>query len=379
MTLTQQMTPILRHRILSRDAWVGSDFKSKDDIAFDLTSKQVAALEDLLLRLKDVPRDQIVLAQCVHPSLDEYAKQIFEELLEGRGLVLLRGFPVKDHSIEEIEKLYWIFTRHFGPHLPMNSFGHKMVRVQDESLPDGRNSARGTKGRDELAMHTDTGDIFALLYVRQAEKGGESQFSSASAAHNRILAERPDLLPILYRGFPHHRRGEQAPHQAIVTPYNVPVFANNSGRVALKWTYSSIAPALAALGRQPTDEEQEALDMIGRVLHEQQLEIRAESGDMSIANNYAMAHSRSAFVDGSAPEKRRLVLRAWMELPPWRKRLPVHLGREFHHLETEAGRLASEPIPGRDALARNEYVNVPESVSELIRQTQKKPRAETAR
>jgi hypothetical protein len=372
------MTPILQQRIHHADAWTARDIKSKDEIAFDLARKHVDALQETFLRLKDVLRDEIVLAQCRHPALDDDLHGVLEEVLEGRGLVLLRGFPVADHPVEDLEKIYWILTRHFGPHLTANSFGHKIVRVQDEALAGGGNSARGTKGRDELAMHTDSGDLFSLLYVHQAERGGESQFSSASAAHNRVLEERPDLLPILYRGFPHHRRGEQADYQPMVTPYNVPVFANNNGRIALRWTYSSFIPAFSALGYQPTEKENEALEFMSRILQEQQVEFRPESGEMTLANNFAMAHSRSSFVDGDVPEKRRLVLRAWMELPPWRKRLPIHLGREFHQFENEGGRVGVDAQPGRDGrMARNEYVNVPEDVSDLIRQTQKKRRAET--
>ena len=367
------MTPILRERIKHPVAWVGSDFKSKDDLAFDLNHTHVAALKDLLARLKDVPTEQIVLAQCAHPALDDDLARILDEVVDGRGLVLVRGFPVDGHPIEEIEKMYWIFTRHLGPHLSMNGFGLKLVRVQQEILPGGTQSARGTKSAGELAFHCDKGDLFVLLYVRQAESGGESQFASGPAAHNAILESSPDLLPILYRGFPYHRRSEQPTHQPVVTPYNVPIFANDNGKISINYTFSGIYPAFQALGREFTPEESEALDLLGKVLVEQQLEIRAASGEMSIANNYAMCHSRSSFVDGRTPDKQRLVIRCATELAPWRKRLPMHLGREFDYMENEAGRAGSDPVPGREGVAKNDYEAVPEALANMIREKQRKP------
>jgi hypothetical protein len=355
-------------------AWVGSDFKSKDDIAFDLTRKHVSALEDLLIRLKDVPTEEIVLAQCFHPSLNDDLQKILDEVLDRRGIVLVRGFPVSGYAIEEIEKMYWAFCRHLGPQLGMNSFGHKLVRVQEEKLQGGVQTARGSKSSGELAMHNDAGDLFTLLYVHQAAQGGESQFASGVAVHNTVLEKRPDLLQVLYRGFPYHRRSDQPDHQPSVTPYRVPVFSNNNGRICINFTYSSILPAFIELGEKPTSEEEEAIDLVRQTLLQQTLEIRAESGEMSVVNNYALCHSRSSFVDGATPETRRLVLRFFLEVPPWRRRLPTHLGREFFGFENEAGRLGVDMVPGREQkIARNEYVGVSEELRKLFIATQAKP------
>jgi hypothetical protein len=160
----------------------------------------------------------------------------------------------------------------------------------------------------------------------------------------------------------------------------VPVFANVNGCISFNFVYSSILPAIVGLGREPTEEERDALDLLRSVLVEQQLEIRAESGEMSIVNNFAMGHSRSSFVDGNVAEKRRLVLRAHMEVPPWRRRLPIHLGREYFQMENEGGRLGTEKVPGRDGrIARNDYVDVPEALANMFKATQAKPKPRTGK
>jgi Taurine catabolism dioxygenase TauD, TfdA family len=80
--------------------------------------------------------------------------------------------------------------------------------VRDETPPGQLESARGYLSRRELSLHVDLAQIVGLMCVRQARQGGYSQYASGLAVHNQILATRPDLMTVLYRGFPYHRRGE---------------------------------------------------------------------------------------------------------------------------------------------------------------------------
>lgn len=371
------LTPILREPTGDPTAWRGSDFKSKEDLVYEFSPGQVAALEEVLARIQHKPLEAITRSDAGHPALDAFLGEVYREVIHGRGLVVLRGFPVDERPIEDIEKLYWAVCTHLGNGnlLSQNSFGYKMVRVQQELLAGDKQPARGTKSSHELAMHNDAGDLFMLLNVRQAASGGESQFSSGPAAHDSILGTRPDILPILYRGFPRHRRSDQPDDQPAVTPYDVPVFSNNNGRICINFTYSSIIPALVELGRTPTEGEIEALDVLRRTLVLNELEIRMAPGEAAIANNYAMCHSRSDFVDGPTAQQRRLVLRAWTEVDPEDRRLPI--GREFFHMENKGGRLGFDEVPGRDGtIARNDYAAVPDDLAELFKATQAKPKVE---
>jgi hypothetical protein len=365
-------TAIHTEQIHDPMAWVGSDL-SAADLVYPLTPATIAGLEELLVRVRDVPRDAIARDDVGHPDVDGCAREVYEELISGRGLVVVRGFPVDEHTIEENERMFWCWLSHFGRLVSNNSFGHRMVRVQQEVLPGGVQPARGTKSASELAMHNDAADLFSLLWVHQAEHGGESQFSSGPAAHNTILATRPEILPILYRGFPHHRRSEQPDDQPDVTPYDVPIFSNVEGRICINFTYSSILPALHELGRELTPDEVEAIEVLRRVLVQQQVELRMQPGDASMANNFALCHSRSDFVDGTDPARRRLVLRAWNEVPLEDRRLPI--GREFFHMENEGGHLGYDPVPGREGrIAINDYSNVDDDLAGMFRAAQAKPK-----
>jgi hypothetical protein len=80
------MTPIYRARIDHPMAWCGRGF-SKDDIAFDLTRRHVAALGDVLLEVRGygLALSQIRAEHCRHPALDRDLEQVFDEVQEGRG------------------------------------------------------------------------------------------------------------------------------------------------------------------------------------------------------------------------------------------------------------------------------------------------------
>jgi hypothetical protein len=366
-------TAIHTEQVHDRMAWVGSDFERDEDLVYRLTPRTVQGLEEIRARVAGMPRDEIEREHVGHPDVDGAAREVYEELMFGRGLVVVRGFPVAEHTVDEVEIIYWAWLSHFGRLVSNNSFGHRMVRVQQEVLPGGVQPARGTKSSGELAMHNDAADLFSLLWIHQAERGGESQYSSGPAAHNTILATRPDILPILYRGFPHHRRSEQPDDQPDVTPYDVPIFSNVDGRICINFTYSSIVPALHELGRELTPEETEAIEILRGVLVRQQLEMRMQPGDAAMANNFAMCHSRSEFVDGPDPERRRLLLRAWMEVPIDDRRLPI--GREYFHMENEGGHLGYDPVPGREGrIGRNDYTNVDEELANLFKAAQAKPK-----
>jgi hypothetical protein len=184
---------------------------------------------------------------------------------------------------------------------------------------------------------------------------------------------RPDLLEPLYRGFPHHRRSEQPDDQPDVTPYDVPVFSQNNGKICIHFTYSSILPAMQTIGREFTPQETEAVELLREVLIDQQVEFRLESGEAAVANNFAMCHSRSDFVSSTDPRKSRCFLRAWMEVPLADRRLPQ--GREFFHMENKDLRLGYDVVPGRDgAIARNDYVNVSDELAAMFKAAQAKPK-----
>lgn len=323
-------------------AWRDGDF-TKEDAAFDLTARHRAALEDVLLRVRGKALAEIMPADCRHPALDADLERVFDEIQQGRGIVIVRGIPVEDHAVEDVGRLFWALGAHFGRGVSQSAIGDVLGYVRDETPPGGEESARGYTSRRELSLHTDLGQIVGLMCVRQARSGGESQYAAGLAVHNAIAAARPDLLPVLYRGFPYHRRGEQAADAAPITPYDIPVFSVTGGEMSVFMVREIFNAAFRDLKRPFTAQEVEAIDLFRATAQRLQFETRLEAGEATFLNNYTVMHARSEFVDWDEPASKRLMLRLWLDAE--RKCRPVV--REIHIYENKDGRSGIDYQPGR--------------------------------
>jgi len=323
-------------------AWRGGDF-TKDDVAFDLNTHHAAALEDVLRRVAKTELADIAPDDCRHPVLDADLERVFDQIQDGRGIVIVRGIPVADHSVEDVRRMFWALGAHFGRGVSQSARGDVLGLVQDETPPGEEESARGYTSRRELSLHNDLAQIVGLMCVRQARTGGKSQYAAGLAIHNEIAATRPDLLPVLYRGFPYHRRGEEAPNQPCVTPYDIPVFSECNGHFSMFMVREIFNAAFRELNRSFTAQEIEAIDLFRSTAQRLQFETRLEPGEASFLNNYTVMHARSEFEDWDEPERKRLMLRLWLDAE---RKVRPHI-REIHIYENKNGRSGIDYQPGR--------------------------------
>jgi Taurine catabolism dioxygenase TauD, TfdA family len=338
------MNSIDTAEIERRMAWRGAEL-AKDAVAFDLGRRHVAALEGVLSRVRKagLALGEIRAEDCRHPALDADFARVFDEIQEGRGIVIMRGIPMTDHSDEEVGAIFWAIGAHFGRGVSQSARGDLLGLVRDETPPGEPQSARGYTSRRELSLHVDLAQIVGLLCVRQARAGGFSQYASGLTVHDEIRASRPDLLEVLYRGFPYHRRGEEAAGQAPVTPYDIPVFSECHGRVSVFLVREIVNAAFRELGRSFTAAEIEAVDTFRATAERLKFETRLEPGEASFINNYTIMHARSEFEDWDEAARKRLMLRLWLDAE--RKQRPVV--PQIHIYENAGGRSGIDPQPGR--------------------------------
>jgi len=334
------MTPQIKEKITGAMAWRGDEI-TKEDIAFDLSGSQVAALEEVLARIEKAGLGlrEIGAEQVRHPALDAAFGKVFNEIQHGRGIVIVRGLPVDRYNAEQIGKMYWAIGAHFGRGVSQSALGNLLGEVQNAN-PE---SARGYLSRRELSLHNDLAQIVGLMCVRQSRAGGFSQFASGLAVYNELLERRPDLMPLYYRGFRYHRRGEQPANQPDITPYHVPVFSNVDGNLSVFCVRDVAAVALRDLGLEFTAEELDALDTYRETAQRLSFETRLEPGEAAFLNNLTVLHARSEFDDWDEPEKKRLMLRLWLDAH--RDRRPAV--REIHIYENKDGASGIDPVPGR--------------------------------
>jgi hypothetical protein len=162
--------------------------------------------------------------------------------------VLLRRLPVEDYSKDDLGLIFWGIGTHLGRGLSQSVMGDRLGHVKDFSREDPR--ARAYRNKQELSPHPDSCDLVGLLCLRNAQAGGGvSRLTSAISVHNALLAEHPDALAALYRGYVRHRRGEEQPGELAYTPYRIPVYSNIEGKVSARYVRSYLEAGEAAAGR----------------------------------------------------------------------------------------------------------------------------------
>ena len=165
-------------------AWRADDIGSLDAIAFDLEKRHLDAMENALAAiqrqgkaLSDITSDDFAM-----PAIADELAGLRDLLLHGRGLLLVRGWPVDRLSVDEIGMLYWGLGTHFGKGVPQSAMGDRLGYVTDVSTK-GKHE-RGYRSKAELSLHNDSDDIVGLLCIRQGKSGGMSRLASAMAVHN---------------------------------------------------------------------------------------------------------------------------------------------------------------------------------------------------
>jgi hypothetical protein len=166
---------------------------------------------------------------------------VLDEIENGRGFVLLRGFPVERYPLERLKNLYWGVGAHLGRARYQNARGELIGEVRDEyrlygevqeASADpalGRSSRSKARSSGPLRFHTDRCDVVTLLCVRPARAGGASKIVSAVSVAKAIQARRPDLHALLCQDYWRSRQGEEAGGEREV--YAMPLFAWREGKV----------------------------------------------------------------------------------------------------------------------------------------------------
>lgn len=304
-------------RIEDSTCWYASEFADRQPLYIELGAPELSAIDRVMagLRDEDVPFHDIRQAMFSDPNLNGTLADLFATITEGRGFAILRGIPVDRYDVSDVERIFWGIGSHLGTGHSQSARGDYMGHVFDETKPGERQSARGYLSRRKLTLHTDLSEIVSLLCVRRAKFGGESVFVSAPAVYNTVLAEHPEFMPVYFRGFPYHRRGEEAPDAEPITPYDIPIFSATHGTFSCFYVRGIFEVGLRDLKRDLTALEIDALDYLDDVMNRDDicLRIQLEPGDAAFTNNRTVLHARTEFEDWEEPEKKRLLLRLWLK------------------------------------------------------------------
>jgi len=323
--------------LIGADVWRGADLAA-DPARWlrPLTGDELAALDDAAARLlaDDWPR-AAMLQPFAEPALAALAAAIRDDLLFGRGFVVLRGLPIEG-DVARVAARLWVLGRHLGAPVIQNARGHLLGHVCDLGYDAADPATRLYQTNQRQGFHTDSADVVALLCLRTARSGGRSSLASAAAAFNAVLDRDAGLAGALFEPVATDHRGEEPP--GARPWFEIPVLSWLDDRITVIYQrrYIESAARFAAAPRL-TAHQRAALDAFDAVLDDPalHLEMDLEPGDVQLVHNHQLLHDRTAFVDDPDPARRRHLLRLWL-CPPVGRRLPAAFAERYG--STEVGR-----------------------------------------
>jgi len=244
-------------------------------------------------------------------------REAFDATQKDYGLCLLRGFPVERWSADDARLALWGIGLHFGVARPQNKMSDVMNDVRDEGGNYKVKGGRGYNTNAGLDFHVDSGDVVALLCLKQARAGGNSLVTSSIMMRDEVARRRPDLLKVLQQPFYYSHQDAGDPSKPPF--YQCPIFGGASEPFACRVNRKNVTAAHRDFDEVPpqTPQQVEALNLLDELFADPRLAFSMvlQAGDMQILNNYVNVHSRTAFEDFDDPALKRHLLRLWLSLP----------------------------------------------------------------
>ncbi|HEV8030562.1 MAG TPA: TauD/TfdA family dioxygenase [Stellaceae bacterium] len=312
-------------------AWLGRDLRSREDEwIYRLSPNEIAEIEAATAAARACGLDiaEIRPADFPLPNLGTKLDRLREEVLNGRGFVLLRGLPVDDRPIADSAAAYCGIGSYFGNPRSQNAMGHLLGHVRDLGLATSDPNVRTYQTTERQHFHTDSCDIVGLLCLKTARSGGLSSIVSSMAIYNEMATRRPDLVRRLFQSFPTDRRGEVPEGKKPF--FEMPVYNDYAGYLSAIYSGTYIRSAQRfPEARQLSAEDLEALEMLDTLANDSDLRLDMElrPGDMQFLHNHTVLHDRTAFLDWPEPERKRHLLRLWLAAPGARPLPPVFAER----------------------------------------------------
>jgi hypothetical protein len=319
----------LPREIQGPSAWYGPDLAARGDWVEHLSEAEIAEIDGAAARLADAGVDipSIRRRDFPLPTLGPRLRRVLEEVLTGRGFVLLRRLPVERWSMRQAATAFFGLGAHLGAARPQNAQGHVLGQVVDLGKSSADPDVRIYQTRERQGYHTDSCDVVGLLCLRPAKAGGLSSLVSSVTLFNELRRRRPDLLPCLFEPIETDRRGE-APEGG--RPYfRIPVFNWHAALLSTIYQRKYIDSARRLVGAPLPPRQREALDLFDALAEDPGLNLAMEfrPGDVQWVHNHTVLHDRTAFEDWPEPGRKRLLLRLWLAPTEARPLPPVFAER----------------------------------------------------
>ncbi|MSP02363.1 MAG: TauD/TfdA family dioxygenase [Acetobacteraceae bacterium] len=310
-------------------AWIGADLAKRPEVwTYTLSEAEIAEIATATEACRGRDIAAIRREDFPLPKFGVVLDRLRDEVLNGRGFVLLRGLPVEGRPIEESATAYWGIGTYIGSARSQNAKGHVLGHVRDLGLATEDPNVRTYQTTERQHFHTDSCDIVGLLCLKTSKSGGMSSLTSSNQIYNVMAERHPDLVWRLFQPFATDRRGEIP--EGKKPWFDMPVFNDHQGYLSAIYSRTYIRSAQRfPEARQVTEEDLAALDCFDSLAEDKdlRLDIVFQPGDIQLVHNHTILHDRTSFVDWPETERKRHLLRLWLAAPGARPLPPVYAER----------------------------------------------------
>ena len=322
----------LPREVRDASAWYGSEVARQTEWIVRLRDTEIAEVEAAVQKVGESQLQQfggLTDHEVPLPSLAPTLRTMLDEVMNGRGFVLIRGLPVGRWTRREAAVAFLVMGVHLGNLRMQNAQGHLLGHVRDLGRSSEDPNTRIYQTRERQTHHTDSCDVVGLMCLQTAKSGGLSSLVSSTTIFNEMRRRRPDLLNVLLQPIETDRRGEVP--EGSQPYFNIPVFNSHDGLVSAIYQRQYIESARRFPGVKPLSALQvEALDLLDQLANDPKLNMMMElqPGDIQLVHNHTILHDRTAFEDYPDPERKRHLLRLWLA-PQGARPLPEVYAERF--------------------------------------------------
>lgn len=297
-------------------AWYGSDMVDRSDWIHELDAQEIAELDDAIaifekngVELVGMRREDFPL-----PTLAHRLEDLKQQLLNGRGFMLVRNVPVHRYTTRQSAAAFLGLGRYLGEPVSQNGKGHILGHVKNLGVDFNDPETRGYQTNSQLSFHTDFSDLVGLLCLHTPKSGGESSIASSTTVWNEMVQRQPELARALTAPVCYTRWGEVLPGEKRYS--EVPVFAPLEDRVIAFFNARRTIMKAQAFPEVPriTTEQLDALTLLEDIVHDPSIHMNMvlRQGDMQFLCNHYIFHTRTGYEDWPEVERRRHLLRLWL-------------------------------------------------------------------
>ncbi|KAI9480965.1 MAG: taurine catabolism dioxygenase TauD, TfdA family protein [Benjaminiella poitrasii] len=305
-------------RITGPSVWDGKELEGQPEKwLYHLTSEDIDDIDQAMKHFLslDLPLTNITPDTFPLQHFQKVVKKELNNLFNGLGFGLLRGFPISRYEREEQAIIFMGIGSYIGIRKPQNGKGHVLGHVKDltensttkKVYHSDDPTTRIYATRKAQPFHVDGADVVALICLSEGQEGGLSSIISSHTVYNRLQELRPDIVELLKQPWLWDRKGEHAVGEA-------PYLAASPLTYYKDHLFTFWGPHFfETVNRFPDvtveEEKFEAMRYIQELCEREALSMNLKVGDIQFVQNYQILHARTGYLD--APGQTRHLLRLW--------------------------------------------------------------------